>query len=143
MEAIARKNLADSRLVAPFSGVIGNKSAESGENVLPNQPVYTLLKIEDVKIKVAVPEKEIADILKNQRARISVPALHDASYEGIIEERGIVADPGFAQLYRANSCTQSCFGIASRHGLQRVGCRRQLAGGVVRRSVAMRADFGG
>ena len=93
MEAIARKNLADSRLVAPFSGVIGNKSAESGENVLPNQPVYTLLKIEDVKIKVAVPEKEIADILKNQRARISVPALHDASYEGIIEERGIVADP--------------------------------------------------
>ena len=56
MEAIARKNLADSRLVAPFSGVIGNKSAESGENVLPNQPVYTLLKIEDVKIKVAVPE---------------------------------------------------------------------------------------
>lgn len=93
MEAIARKNLADSRLVAPFSGVIGNKSAESGENVLPNQPVYMLLKIEDVKIKVAVPEKEIADILKNQRARISVPALHDASYEGIIEERGIVADP--------------------------------------------------
>lgn len=93
MEAIARKNLADSRLAAPFSGVIGKKSAESGENVLPNQPVYTLLKIEDVKIKVAVPEKEIADILKNQQVRINVPALRDASYEGVIEERGIVADP--------------------------------------------------
>lgn len=93
MEAIARKNLSDSRLTAPFSGIIGKKSAESGENVLPGQPVYTLLKIEDVKIKVSVPEKEIADILKNQQTQVEIPALHDASYEGMIEERGVVADP--------------------------------------------------
>lgn len=93
VEAIARKNLSDSRLIAPFSGVIGKKSAESGENVLPGQPIYTLLKIEDVKIKVSVPEKEIADILKNQRTQIEVPALRDVSYEGMIEERGVVADP--------------------------------------------------
>ncbi len=92
-EAIAKKNLTDSRLTAPFNGIIGKKSAESGENVLPNQPVYTLLKIEDVKVKISVPEKEIADILQNQRAQIRVPALKDALYDGIIEERGIVADP--------------------------------------------------
>lgn len=93
MEAIARKNLQDSRLTAPFSGVIGQKSVESGENVLPNQPVYTLLKIEDVKIKVSVPEKEIRSILKNQQATLSVPALDDAAYEGTIEETGVLADP--------------------------------------------------
>lgn len=93
VEAIAKKNLSDSRLTAPFSGIIGKKSAESGENVLPGQPIYTLLKIEDVKIKVSVPEKEIADILKNQRTQIEVPALRDVSYEGMIEERGVVADP--------------------------------------------------
>lgn len=93
VEAIAKKNLSDSRLTAPFSGVIGKKSAEIGENVLPGQPIYTLLKIEDVKIKISVPEKEIAKILKNQRAQIEVPALHDAPYEGTIEERGIIADP--------------------------------------------------
>ena len=93
MEAIAKKNLADSRLKAPFSGVIGKKSVESGENVLPNQPVYTLLKIDNVKIKVSIPEKEIRTILKNQRATLSVPALDDAAYDGIIEETGVMADP--------------------------------------------------
>lgn len=93
MEAIAKKNLTDSRLKAPFSGIIGKKSAESGENVLPNQPVYTLLKIDNVKIKVAIPEKEIRTILKNQRATLSVPALNDAAYEGIIDETGVMADP--------------------------------------------------
>lgn len=92
-EAIAKKNLMDSRLIAPFDGIIGKKSTESGENVLPNQPVYTLLKIDDIKVKVSIPEKEIADILQNQRAQIRIPALKDALYDGIIEERGIVADP--------------------------------------------------
>lgn len=93
MEAIAKKNLTDSRLKAPFSGVIGKKSVESGENVLPNQPVYTLLKIDDVKVKVAIPEKEIRTILKEQHATLSVPALDDAVYEGVIEETGVMADP--------------------------------------------------
>lgn len=92
-EAIAGKNLADSRLTAPFSGVIGRKSVESGENVLPSQPVYTLLKIDDVKVRVSVPEKEIRAILKNQQATLSIPALDGAAYEGSVEELGVVADP--------------------------------------------------
>ena len=35
---IARKNLADSRLLAPISGVIGRKFAQTGETVMPAQP---------------------------------------------------------------------------------------------------------
>lgn len=93
MEAIAKKNLSDSRLLAPYSGIIGQKRAEVGENVLPNQTVYTLLKIDQtVMIKVSVPEKEISNIQLNQSAAIRVPALNDESFEGVVAEKGIVAD---------------------------------------------------
>lgn len=93
LEAIAGKNLSNSRLTAPFKGIIGKKSVENGENVMLNQSVYTLFKIENVKVKISIPEREIAKVLKNQQALIYVPALEGSTYKGKVEERGIVADP--------------------------------------------------
>lgn len=92
-EAIARKNLEDSRLSAPFSGVIGKKTAEVGENVMPNQSVFTLIKIDNVHVKVAVPEKEIGSIRLGQPASVRVSALNGESFDGVIAEKGIAADP--------------------------------------------------
>lgn len=130
MEAIAKKNLADSRLTAPFSGIIGKKSVESGENVLPTQPVYTLLNIEDVKIKISVPEKEIARILQNQQAQIRIPALKDASYEGKIEERGVVADPvSHSYIVRIrihNSATEILPGMVCKVSVMADSIRRMM-----------------
>lgn len=94
MEAIAKKNMADSRLTAPFSGTIGQKRVEAGENVAPNQTVFTLLKIDPfVMVKVPVPEKEIGYIQLGQTAVINVSALNDERFEGIVAERGVIADP--------------------------------------------------
>lgn len=42
MERISAKNLKESKLLAPFDGVIEERDIEPGENVLPNQPVFTL-----------------------------------------------------------------------------------------------------
>lgn len=92
-EAIARKNLNDARLVAPFGGVIGRKTVETGENVMPNQTVLTLLKINSVKVKIPVPEKEIGTIRNGQTIQIKVPALNDETFTGTVTERGVVADP--------------------------------------------------
>lgn len=40
---IARKNLDDCKLYAPFTGVIGKRQAAAGETVLPGVPAMTLL----------------------------------------------------------------------------------------------------
>lgn len=93
MERIARKNLDDSRLAAPFAGVIGRKSVEAGENVLPGQTIYTLLKTDIVRIKIAVPENEIARIGDGTQARITVGALGDKAYSGAVREKGAAANP--------------------------------------------------
>ena len=41
---IARKNLDDCKLYAPFTGVIGKRQAAAGETVLPGVPAMTLLR---------------------------------------------------------------------------------------------------
>lgn len=92
MERIARKNLDDASLYAPFSGVIGKRNIEPGENVQPGAPVLTLLEIDEVYVRIAIPEKEIVG-LDRQKALITVAALGDRSFEGQITEKGVVADP--------------------------------------------------
>lgn len=89
-ERIARRNLDDCKLYAPFAGVIGKRTVEIGENVLPGQSVFSLLQIEKVKVRIAVPENEIATLGKRE-ATITVAALGGQSFRGAVTEKGITA----------------------------------------------------
>ena len=91
MESIARKNLEDASLYAPFDGVIGKRNVEAGENVQPGKPVFTLLDVGTVNIKIAVPEKEIP-FIDHRKAAITVAALGGRLFEGMVTEKGITAN---------------------------------------------------
>jgi len=91
-EAIAKKNLNDSRLYAPYDGVIASKEAEQGMNVLAGQPVLKLVDVRQVSVKIAVPEKEIARLKVGQKAMFRVEALDGRSYQTQVTEKGIVAN---------------------------------------------------
>lgn len=93
MYRIARQNLEDTRLNAPVDGVIGRRTIEAGENVLPGQPVFTLLNIQSVNVRIAVPEREIGLLSLQTPAAVDVPAAGDSLYKGHICEKGIAADP--------------------------------------------------
>ena len=75
MEEVARKNLKDCKLYAPYSGVISEKNIEAGQNVMPGVPVAQLVGVQDLKVKISVPETEIANIQKNQKEKIIISAL--------------------------------------------------------------------
>ena len=88
---IARKNLEDCTLTAPFAGVIGKRFKETGEMALPGQPVVSVLDISRVKVAFPVPEQEIAAINGRTEIRLSVGALGDRAYEASNPEKGVVA----------------------------------------------------
>ena len=88
---VAKKNLADCRLVAPVSGIIGRKQIGAGETALPSQAVVTILDISTVKVKVAVPEAEVSGITAHTPSVIKVEAIN-RSYEGGRIEKGVTAD---------------------------------------------------
>ncbi len=90
---IARKNLGDCSLSAPFAGVVGKRPVSAGENVLPGVPVMTLLQIGSVKVRFSVPEQEIAGLDADSRIGVCVAALGDRMFTAGKIEKGAVANP--------------------------------------------------
>ncbi len=88
---VARKNLADCRLLAPVSGIVGKKLIGAGETALPSQAVVSILDISTVKVKVAVPEAEVGGINASTPTNILVEAIN-GNYQGGRIEKGVQAD---------------------------------------------------
>jgi len=90
---MAKKNLEDCRIYAPVSGVVGTKIMGVGETVLPTEPVLTILSIDNVKVRVSIPEREIATINSGTATTITVDALQGETFRGGRIEKGVSADP--------------------------------------------------
>lgn len=88
---VAKKNLADCRLVAPVNGIVGKRLVGAGETAMPSQAVVSLLDISTVKVKVAIPEAEISGIGANTSSVIKVDAIN-GSFDGGRIEKGVQAD---------------------------------------------------
>lgn len=93
----AQKNLEDCQLKAPTAGIIGQKQMTAGATALPSQPVVTIYKINNVKVKVAIPEREMAAISASTPSQIQVAAA-GVTVEGGRVEKGVVAD-GLTHTY--------------------------------------------
>lgn len=91
-EQMARTQLSHTQLIAPFSGVISDRPAELGMNVMAGQPVFHLVDIAAVDIKVSVPESEVSAIRIGSKARVKVSAVGGRAYGAIVKEKGVVAD---------------------------------------------------
>ncbi len=90
-EALAAKNLRDCNLYAPFSGVVAEKTADEGQNVMPGMPVIKLVTSGTLKVSVPVPENEIAGVDEGCRAIVTVPALGGRGFDAVVVEKGIMA----------------------------------------------------
>ena len=89
---LARKHLAECSIYAPTDGVVGRKTLNAGETALPSVPVLTILNIDNVKVRISIPEKEIASIGATTASKISVDALGDRTFDGGTIVKGVQAD---------------------------------------------------
>ena len=80
---LTAKHLADTKLYAPFSGIISAKLTEKGATASPGVPAFTLLKTDRVYAKASIAESEINKLSIGKDALITIPALND-SMEGKI-----------------------------------------------------------
>lgn len=90
--AIAKENADDCSLYAIEDGIVGKRGIEPGMNTVPGFSAITIVIIDSVYAKIAVPENEIGDIHKGESVTVTVPALYNAKYTGVVHEIGVVAD---------------------------------------------------
>ena len=90
-EQISRKSLKDIVLRAPFSGYIAQRMVHEGAAASPGLGGFKLVKIDQVKVKLSVPENEIGDIHVGQEIAFKVPALDGRRYVGRVQTKGVQA----------------------------------------------------
>lgn len=89
---MCKKTLEDCTVYAPCNGVVGRKIMGVGETVLPTEPVLTILSIDRVKVRVSVPEREIASITAETPSQVTAEALPGEAFNGKTIEKGVSAD---------------------------------------------------
>jgi RND family efflux transporter MFP subunit len=70
--ALARQQLEDSTIVAPFSGAITRRAASLGEFLPVNAAVVTLVRQNPLRVRLEVPERQAARIQKGQTIHIQM-----------------------------------------------------------------------
>lgn len=91
---IAKHQLKDTSLIAPYDGIITEKYVENHEMVNIGQIVLGMHDISQLKIEVEIPENEIAKHpLKNSESvRIQFPSVQGSEYTGVLKEWNTSAD---------------------------------------------------
>jgi multidrug efflux pump subunit AcrA (membrane-fusion protein) len=89
----ARKRLEDTRMRAPIAGVVGMRRIDVGDTVGAGIPVISVLDLNVVKVRAAIPESEIGKVHEGARATVTIPSLDGKQFEGKVETVGVAADP--------------------------------------------------
>ncbi len=74
--------LANTRLIAPFAGVVTVRHREPGEIVAAGSAVVTLMNPDDRWVRIYVPENRLGKVAVGQRAEISSDTFPGRRYDG-------------------------------------------------------------
>lgn len=69
---LARQQLRDAVLTAPFSGTVGARHVATGEYVSAGQSIVTLVRVDPLRLRLEIPEREAGGIRAGQAVRLSV-----------------------------------------------------------------------
>lgn len=80
--SLAQRELADTRLYAPDTGVIQDRILESGDMVSPQTPVFTLALDNPVWVRAYLPEKALGKVRQGMKATIQSNSFPGKSFSG-------------------------------------------------------------
>lgn len=73
--AVARQRLADAEILAPFTGVVLARHAAPGDVLSPGSPIATLVRIDPLRLRAQVPEREAPLVRVGQRVLARVEGI--------------------------------------------------------------------
>ncbi|UCE02130.1 MAG: efflux RND transporter periplasmic adaptor subunit [Candidatus Latescibacterota bacterium] len=89
----AERELSYTEVAAPLSGTVTARHVNLGDHVQLQQPLFDIIDFESLVARIFVPEKNLKQLQKGQRARISATAIRDEPYVGEVQRIAPVVDP--------------------------------------------------
>jgi membrane fusion protein, multidrug efflux system len=80
----AELNLKYTKIIAPVSGIVSNRTVEVGQNVAPGQELLKVIPLDDVWITANFKETQLRNMKAGQRVTIEVDA-NGRKYEGKVD----------------------------------------------------------
>ncbi len=84
----AQLNLSYTKVVAPITGIVSNKSVAVGENLSIGQSLMTIVPLTDLWVTANFKETQLKQMRKGQEVDIEVDALGGRHFTGKVEEIG-------------------------------------------------------
>jgi membrane fusion protein (multidrug efflux system) len=81
---LAKAKLAQSTILAPFTGVVGLRAVGFGDYVSVGKPLITLTSVDPIKVDFRVPEVFLSSVKVGQTIQLKVDAVPDAVFAGKI-----------------------------------------------------------
>lgn len=78
---------------APISGVVSRRDIKLGNTIEPNAPTFTLTALDPLIADLFVPEREFGRIQAGQPVRLTIDALPEQPFEGVIARISPTVDP--------------------------------------------------
>lgn len=79
---IARKNLADAEVKAPFAGVVGERIANQGESLPVDGKILALLDTSHVEVTAQMPAADVVRMQVGQLATVTLEGFGDRQFNG-------------------------------------------------------------
>ena len=90
---LARKAVADARIVAPFAGIVARRMVNAGESVGVDGSLFQLVDLAHMEIEAPAPASEIPAVRVGQDVRFAVDGFAGRSFKGRVERINPTADP--------------------------------------------------
>jgi len=89
----AKSQLEDCFIRSPISGIVGQRFLDAGDMASMQQPLFTVVQMDTVKVIVNIPEKYAGMMKKGLTALVDVAAFKDTSFTGYVSKISPVVDP--------------------------------------------------
>jgi RND family efflux transporter MFP subunit len=80
---LARKQLADTRITAPFDGIVSERRASLGQHLDVGVPLLTLVKADPLRLRVEIPERDAPRVAAGQAVRLHLTG-DTNTYQGTV-----------------------------------------------------------
>jgi multidrug efflux pump subunit AcrA (membrane-fusion protein) len=89
---VAEKNLAGTRITAPFSGIVSSVDLDVGDQVVAAKPVLTLIDTTEYIIDVNIDEVDVRKVSQGQTVAVSLDAYPDLKLTGVVDSVAVTAN---------------------------------------------------
>ncbi|MBG87127.1 MAG: hypothetical protein CMO80_09540 [Verrucomicrobiales bacterium] len=90
----AQRQVDFTTIKAPIGGTITSRLVKLGDNVTPNQHLFTIIDFDSIEARIYVPERYLPDLGSNLPARIFPQSLEGKMFDGFVKRIAPIVDSG-------------------------------------------------